>query len=193
MGGRARQPFRGRAARPQDDRNGGRERERQQPRTQDVQPPERDGERPGDDAERDQVEQALPQVHDDDGRHRHASARPVDPGADRDLAEQERRQQQAEAGEVADVGVANRNADVGSPQQKNPPQAAQRRLTTVRAAAAASRSQNAGVSASGPPPSWPQHEHRAEQPDEENGGRRREQQHPGHAPLPATRFSRHDV
>ena len=56
----------------------------------------------------------------------HAAARPVDDGPHRDLPEQERREQQAEAGEIADVGIANRDADLGAAQQENPAQAPER-------------------------------------------------------------------
>ena len=44
----------------------------------------------------------------------------------RDLPEQERRQQQAQAGEIADVSVADRNAHLRASKQEDPSQAAQR-------------------------------------------------------------------
>ena len=55
-----------------------------------------------------------------------APARAKNRRADGDLAEQQRREQQAEAGEVADVGVADRNPRLAAAQQKDPAQAAQR-------------------------------------------------------------------
>ena len=69
----------------------------------------------GDDGQRRDIQGPLPHVDDDGGGDGDTATLLQDDGADEDLAEQERRQQQAEAGEVADVGVVNRDAGLSPP------------------------------------------------------------------------------
>ena len=59
---------------------------------------------------------------------------PQNDGANENLAEQQRRQQQAEAGEVAHVRVVNRDAGLGTPRRKIHRSARRPRLTIVSTA-----------------------------------------------------------
>jgi hypothetical protein len=82
-------------------------------------------ERAGDGGQRHEVEETFPEIDEDGRGHRHVTPAAQDDGTNGDLAEEEWREEQAQPGKVADVGIANRNPRLGAPEEKNPAQAAQ--------------------------------------------------------------------
>ena len=186
MCGRPRQPFRGQPADPEDWRDGRQQAEREQDRGPGREPPEQNGQDAGHDAERDQVEQPLPQVDDHDGRRGHAAARAENRRSNRNLPEQERRQQQAEPGEIADVSVADGNAHLRPPQQEDPSQAAQHQAGDGQGRSRGEPDPETRRARVRPAAELREDERRADQAGDQDSRRRCEQQHPGDAPLAAS-------
>ena len=79
-----------------------------------------DRDRAGDRGQRDGVQQPLPDVDDRRGDHRHTTSLAMHVGPDGNLAEEKRREQQAQPRQISDIRIPDRNARVGAAQQEDP-------------------------------------------------------------------------
>ena len=84
--------------------------------------------------QREGVEPSFPEIQNARQREWHAPPSPENVRADSNLAEQERSEQQAEAGQIADTGIAKGDACFAAPQQKDPAESSQAEADDCQAA-----------------------------------------------------------
>ena len=84
-------------------------------------PPTRsDSDRAGDCGQRHGVQQALPDIDERRGDHRHTTSLAMQISPDGNLPEEKRREQQAQPRQIPDIRIPDRNARVDATQQEDP-------------------------------------------------------------------------
>ena len=102
----------------------------------------------------------------------------LDEGADGDFAEEERRQQEAQPREIADVGVTYRDPRLGAAEQENPPKAPQHQADDGEDRGDEEASPESGRQRGDGSAELTEDQHRAEDPGQKDAGGGGEQQQP---------------